>query len=747
MMKIIPPKGLYTKVNRSFPMEDSSIDVLNMYKDSTGNVRKLEHFVQVLSLDEGYIDVYYYSHEKHILVFYPTKIIKIKDLDTTPIVEPVANIFADATYQLKWTKKLSFAEYGKNVYIADPTGAEELMKYDGKYLYRAGVPYGNYGVTSGSNFLRLFLSYKDSNGVESFGDYEQFGYTNNSIIGVFYPNTSGGLPNEGGVYPAKFGSSGFTINPSVAPSESNTKTVNFTYHNFQIGDVVFVKVKKIDDYGDLAYYEEMPITISDIQNSVITSVIVDDGFFAHPDGSYPVTGFIYNGIGEISSITATITSGNITGLSIVGVGCLSCERIYINSVGGLPSSSSQASAIITISSDVTMTYPTVKAGEGFAVNGALSQMRINMAISSASTYGYMIQQGNFGVTPFGSNTVQCSSVLADLPLEDIYDDTVVKGIPPKFKFITMYANQMIGVAPKDTDLADTVYWSDLGIGSSIETFAPFDCQTIGKSSEGDGQGVFANVDHIVVFKKRDIYYLYGTLYGRQYRIVKSTTEGVGCVSHKTITPLQGGCTFLSDRGLYHTTGQQPVGLSAPIEPNLRSLTKESSMVSIDYLDDRLFMIFNEETYEYNCDFKEWFKNNLMNGNSLLCINENKYLIKQDGFYKQEEGFSHEAYYRHSWITAEAPVLKKKFNSLAISSSDNKEFTVSLSTFSNWKSDKTDSLSEEKITSDHPVIKIESRDRIVYSQAFQVNGVNNEEDLVISSIAIEYEEYQSRVKDR
>ena len=145
------------------------------------------------------------------------------------------------------------------------------------------------------------------------------------------------------------------------------------------------------------------------------------------------------------------------------------------------------------------------------------------------------------------------------PMEDVYDPTIIKGLPPLAKYVSVYGSTMVmGNIKNDGtltgDTPNTTMWSDTGVGSTVETFAPFDKQVVGKTSEGDITGLFASVNELVILKSKQVYYINGILVGRGFRLRSSLSAGIGCTSHKSIIETESGCLFQATRGIYFAGG-------------------------------------------------------------------------------------------------------------------------------------------------------------------------------------------------
>lgn len=191
--------------------------------------------------------------------------------------------------------------------------------------------------------------------------------------------------------------------------------------------------------------------------------------------------------------------------------------------------------------------------------------KIVVAKSSNATFGYRIE--NFNANQYDLNkasgpaTITAFTGNGDLDLEERYDSTIVKGLPPRYRYLSLFNNIMIlgnNANPSDinalankTDPESSIAWSDTGLGSTVETFPPFNVDSVGKTSEGEISGLFASSDYVAILKESQVYYLNGNLISGTYRIISALTNGIGCVSYKSIQEIEGGFLFMSSRGLYH----------------------------------------------------------------------------------------------------------------------------------------------------------------------------------------------------
>lgn len=665
--KILNIKGLNTRANNIAQDESALIDCLNVFKDTNGNIRQTQAFEdrgKTNGLNPCWswsaVDGYYIKKTGMLLVFCQEGVFSVQ-------LNALSDLTAiQITTAFKYTSKLSFAEFGDTVYIADPSGANDLCKFDGRYYYRTGVPQSKFSVTAAGAvvvYKRAILYSTDYNGNIFYGDYSQQRST----------TVSGSPVNVAVVFPSgqfcKYGDiSVIDIRGSIDPTST---TLTFTATNFVAGDVVWMTAVGPNEYGDNVITREVKMTVT-----------------------------------------------NVAGLA------------------------------------VTFSY-SLSSGESIGGSNAVSTVRCLLASSRAATYGYNTEsQKNLGISPTAANvfaspdydglTILSSDVFE---LEDVYDSTVVKGMPKKFKYISAFNNQMVGIYDQNK-----VAWSDLGVGSTVETFAPFDYEVIGKSDEGEVTGVFCSTDHIVVFKKEDIFFLFGQLYGRQYRIVKSTTTGIGCISHSSIAPYSGGCVFLSEKGLYFTAnGGLPEELSDIVEPTITGYSaKDRSYIYFDYPTERMFICFNDGNMELDYYWKDWFKSNVEEqavwsawtpyGRHFIR-NELSLTIRKES--STEKPIS--CYIQTAWQSNQTPELDKKFVSVSAINGYGDSFKLKFDTYYNWSSI-SDGASSREISS-IPIAKASCPAKTAKSASFRVSKDGVSEDFIVSGLFYEVEQRQERIKDR
>lgn len=269
-------------------------------------------------------------------------------------------------------------------------------------------------------------------------------------------------------------------------------------------------------------------------------------------------------------------------------------------------------------------------------------------VSATSLYSVLIAGG---ISPF---------------MDEEYDTTTVKGIPPIAQYCTLYNNHLVvggfkkplfsGSIAADSDADDTLYWSDISVGGSVESFAPFDKEVIGNSGEGGISGLFGSTDVLHVFKESQVYSLAGELFGRGYRIRSALTNEIGCVSHQSITKFSGGVVFMSARGLFYSRGDaDPVEFSDVIEELFTDSTLELDLTgtkaAVDFIRERLLFYIptsgTDETLDMVLVFdyrnKEWLIHDNIHGEGGFAVwNRELYHARYDSpgeVYKHNTGYN------------------------------------------------------------------------------------------------------------
>lgn len=295
-------------------------------------------------------------------------------------------------------------------------------------------------------------------------------------------------------------------------------------------------------------------------------------------------------------------------------------------------------------------------------------------------------------------------------MEDEYDTTILKGLPPKCKYISFNSkimvlgnnsdNSDVNFQITETDLESSFYWSDLGVGSTVETFPPFNVDKVGVSMEGEISGIFGASDNVIVLKERQIYYVNGNLGLSSYRIRSSLSNEIGCISHRSIIGVLGGCLFMSKRGLYLAKlGSMPVEISDIIEPLFRAnsnLDLAKSVTINDSDNERLYIhipYISTPTLSlvvmFDYLYKEWFLLDGINGvkgismlvDDLYHADSTELFIRSTTY--NDDGVLINGYWRSGYEDKGFPTVTKKWQKVSVITAEAVTWDANITTQNDW----------------------------------------------------------------
>jgi len=293
-------------------------------------------------------------------------------------------------------------------------------------------------------------------------------------------------------------------------------------------------------------------------------------------------------------------------------------------------------------------------------------------------------------------------------MTDIYDYTVAKRIPPLAKYLTIFGNQMIlgnyienddtTYAPADSLQLDTVRWSDLSTGGTVEAFPALNAEKVGKS-DIQVTGLFGASDNLIIFKETNAFYLSGTLYNGNFRFRDSLSEGIGCIAHKSIQKIEGGAWFLSPRGLYMAKGgHKPIEFSDAIQPlfSRTDLTLADATAILDSKYERVYCYIpstvegDDLVVVYDYYHKEWLtysgidaSGGIVMADDVLYHSDGTSVFSRTPDVYNDDGCVITAKYATSWFNQQMPSVKKKYNRGLIFSIHQLDFDLSIETQKNW----------------------------------------------------------------
>lgn len=363
-----------------------------------------------------------------------------------------------------------------------------------------------------------------------------------------------------------------------------------------------------------------------------------------------------------------------------------------------------------------------------------SILRVAVFISSAASYGYYVSDtagyyvggspianpGTFRYIRITAGARYTSATPTTLAMEDIYDSSIVRELPPKARYITLYGNVLVAAnividdqeTGKDGQGENRIRWCDLTIGGSVETFAPFNSELVGNTGEGEITGVYGSTTRVIVFKSQQVYYLEGTLISGGYRIYSTLSNGIGCIAHRSIIELKGSCIFLSEFGFYAVNGGTPEPVSPQIEPILSQNALDwdlTGCIAVNFIkqscllfyfpaadigdndNDRL-LVLDYDTMDwwiwsgFNCragllydtDDGEIYFGEKGAGPGFICS-----IKKTDSSSKNDDTFAINSTYKTGWFHLDSPTLDKKFIKLVLMSLENLNWNCTVKIFLNW----------------------------------------------------------------
>lgn len=347
-----------------------------------------------------------------------------------------------------------------------------------------------------------------------------------------------------------------------------------------------------------------------------------------------------------------------------------------------------------------------------------------VARSANETFGYTVDTYiEINSTVASQSTAATGAAGNTIPLNDVYDTGIVRQLPPRCRYISVYGGTTLVLGNNaDTknlqpDLQNTtpqqestIFWSSVysEFGTSVENFLPFYREIVGKSDEGEITGLFGASDSLIILKENQVYYLNGVLQEQAYRPRSALSERIGCISHRSIVEAEGGCLFMSAKGIYLAKyGQKPIEASDIIEPLFTSDTTGLDLSRargvIDFLKEKIYWFIpatlpaDNLVVEFDYYYKEWFKHKGINADSGLRIVNDVDLYHCDGdkVFKRSQslndnGTAIDSFYATAWHHSGMPSIRKKFTNFILASISSLVWTLRIRTQEDWnETDRTD----------------------------------------------------------
>lgn len=543
-----------------------------------------------------------------------------------------------------------YTEYLSSLYLTTDDGKSPVVKYDGGDAYLAGLPSPNkiYAGTASTistpgagNFFRFFYSLKDLNGNITYSPYVQLSSTSaNPTITVSTFKTGnpyGKFYNKYLIIPA----GNYIIDNSV-PGTSNKFA--YTSTNYVVGDKILIEG-----------YTTASISITTTSSSGL----------------------------KFKALTITAIAGGFITIDI----------------NDLTDFSFTASSVGAINLD--------------------SRLRLLVFTSTTSSFGYI----NCSVVLAGDisdlvidNSSNDSALTIPSPLsgaikfEDLYNEDGQKLRPPLCKYLTSFGDQLvygniIGVWDQINNFTqynndDLVIYSDFGIADNGENHSA-NIQRIGESYDGSVTGLKRCNDLLLVTKNNSIFAMDGILEPGGYSLRKIPTNYIGCLSHNSILPTEGGVFFNGNDGIYFTDGVNCSKMSQLLDPFFFgkypfTLTPDTtkSRSTIDSKNRKYLFYITDNTNHYHIvfdyEFKEWFIWDSLNSSKGLYQKNNKdvYLVSGTKTYKFNTGYSDDgiaisAYYKSNWEDLRSPEIDKKFKYVRLWNLNSSSSAFTMAVQKNW----------------------------------------------------------------
>lgn len=511
----------------------------------------------------------------------------------------------------------TLAPYRELLFIG--TEYDEVHKFDGQTVYRAGMPQSerltNGGVSGGGNV--------DTGTHLYYATYEQVDNQGNIVEGVLSDSLTVTLGADSEV----------TIAAETLQQGSGWNT-NCA---ISVGDQTGVSTISVDDSsggshslraGDTAYFLENPAAIVDGAQAAVNEIDVDLGHTIF------VGNKVYfldsnNGEKRIRNVIAT-TSTTIT-----------IDGDPVDVADNAEISTYRARLIDSVtSSTITLAAPT----------NPLESTTVSIKDNSTISNNLRI---NIYRTAVGATTPQLLAAIpndsyntdefyvddttdADLDLLPDYDTPArLHNPPPKSAIVYAYDNLMIYT--KDPNNDDYVWFSEPDEPEYVPTATN---NFIIPSNDDDVSGVGAAGSSLIVFKNRSIYSVSGELSTSQFDVNPvGTGSNIGCVSHHSIQSVGGLLYFLHTNGVYSMSENQffptddfgnPVPISSVIDTRFReeNFDDDKKLVfkratAINYTKDNQYLLFlpaeendtslpkasneNERVFCFDYQKKNWFE--------------------------------------------------------------------------------------------------------------------------------------------
>ncbi len=679
MIQLKNLKGLNLRNSDITRSPEYASSTLNVEKNSKGEIIKRWGSDLVLT-NSGIIDLFEYVgvNRLELIALKSDGLYKLSGGTLVKIPMPTTGTYS-------WSEKTTITEYNNCLYLPDPSGKENLWKYDGYEFYRAGCPEPSVTLTGSvgtGKYWRIFISYQDPNGNITQSWFKQFDNIDTPTF-QFQPIT-------------------------------NTDYDGFKQRRGTVG------VSQTID----GVTEPVPYTLD----------VVSHNFLA----------------GEW--INARTSRGTIVPLQIIAVTSVTIEFNH---------DQVDAAANLPIGLNYSFIFSNV---EGVSRNYLI---RIFSSTNKDFGYTYTNNSPNFGLNDLSTAfNISPTHDSANFFMTEEFDDSKVKILPPKFKYISTFQDSLIGGgllenytdASLNTTPADTIVWSDspaIGTYGSVESFLAVNVKAVGITSEGQITALHGNDDQLVIHKQEQSFFLSGDLVTGNLRERKALTSEVGAASHRSIISVDGGHIYVANRGIYFAmSGNKPVELSDIIEPLFSDgalLSGELNLLGAkavnDFSREKIYFWIPYTTtggiilcYDYY--YKEWYIHSGIDmsggmaevGKDIYYSDGTKIFKRNLTKYKDDTTIF-PCHYRSGWLDLGMPFLSKSFSQLSIISILASSWTAKIKSYIDWDltlaTDVEADLGDTIKVQDHELNMDQCK-----ALSFEI-GNENDEAILITGVALDF----------
>lgn len=780
-------KGLNTRSKSIDKNSEYAEDLQNVRLGPTRDIEKRSGFTQEVAGEGDSLALIEAREIGELIAFKADGPYKISGSTATKV--PVGST-APASY----SDKIDWAEYSKILYVTDTALNNELWKYDGVNYYKAGMrkfianqsaDSGSLDITPDSTFGAVTsLIFNDPLPT---GGATNVKYTNGTSVDQHitfswastttdhdYIVTVGSL-NVGPNVTSSSGS-GVVIKPGETVQvrdrgSTDPGTISFSGTISSPAKTYLFQYGAVDAENHIVYgdYDTVDAALGDIAN---INQDPGDGYKKKYATNPSVVGLFTPGD---ATLTLEVQNTNHNLVVNDSVAVIVRRPLGDGFFTGTPISLTVSS--ITVDTPIAGTDTIVLDSTSIASDDILELrsglFSIFLRYFIADEVGALTGFRLVGLQPLNQAGADLSLMLTDAgltgaefptPFEDIYDALKVFREPPIAKFISVFQNQLVLGNSKsevvfDSDDSQNIWWSALEIGGGPESFADSNFETIGKTSEGPITGLFADEDRVTVFKTRQVYGIAGVLQNLNYVVRSLLTNGIGCVSHESIQEYQGGCFFMSSRGLHYTTrGQTPVELSDIIEPTVKDsdLDLTSAKVINEIQNERFLWWVNgtttDKVFVYDYYYKEWFVYTGYDASGgFAYFGDEIYHADGTDIFRENAAYADngepiEAFYRIAFSDFGEPTIRKKYLGVTITDLSYSEWEATLEPYYDWKVP-SEPTASATIEFDGTFVDDDYRLPNQANKSFSIKVKNAElnEPLNISSIQIETSIKETRSK--